>query len=182
MDLHGKNIAIIATDKFEDAELMRPMEAVINVGGEVTVISDKTGEIIGESGDAVPVDKTVDEAKAEDYDGLLIPGGVKNPDVMRTNETAVGFVRSFFNQHKPVGAICHGLWLLVEADVVKGRTLTSWPSLRTDIENAGGTWVDEEVVTDGNLTTSRKPEDLDAFCVKIAEKFTEGRHARQAAM
>lgn len=181
MDLKGKKIALIATDHFEDSELMQPMEAVINVGAEVTVVSNKSGEITGEDGTNVPVDKTVYNVSADDYDGLIIPGGVKNPDIMRMDEHAVDFVRAFFDQHKPVAAICHGPWLLVEAGVVNGRTLTSWPSLKTDIKNAGGKWVDEEVVTDQGLVTSRKPDDLDAFCLKAVEEFAEGTHAGQVA-
>ncbi|MDB5177116.1 MAG: type 1 glutamine amidotransferase [Candidatus Saccharibacteria bacterium] len=181
MSLNGRKIAIIATDAFEDSELADPMQAVKDAGADITVISNKSGEITGENGTEVLVDKTVDEVSARDYDGLLIPGGVKNPDIMRTNKKAVQFVRDFFEQHKPVAAICHGPWLLVEADVVDGRTLTSWPSLQTDIKNAGGNWVDEEVVVDQGLVTSRKPDDLPAFCAKAVEEFEEGKHKDQIA-
>jgi protease I len=179
MDLNGKKIAIIATDHFEDSELADPMQVVKDAGADITVVSNKPDKIVGENGTEVLVDLTVDEASASDFDGLIIPGGVKNPDIMRTNEAAVSFVRSFFDQHKPVAAICHGPWLLVEAGVVEGRTLTSWPSLKTDIENAGGIWVNEEVVVDQGLVTSRKPDDLDAFCAKAVEEFSEGEHAGQ---
>lgn len=180
-DLDDKKIALIATDGFEDSELTEPMEATENAGAEVTVISDHTGEIKGKNGTSIAVDKTVNEANADDFDGILIPGGVKNPDVMRTNEQGINFVRRFFEQHKPVAAICHGPWLLVEADVLKGRKVTSWPSLKTDIQNAGGEWVDEEVVVDQGLVTSRKPDDLEAFCDKAVEEFAEGKHAAQTA-
>lgn len=182
MDLKDKKIAVIATDYFEDSELTHPMEALINAGAEVTVISNKEDEIVGEQGTAVHVDTMVDEAAADDYDALVIPGGVKNPDIMRMDKKAVKFVKDFFEQHKPVAAICHGPWLLVEADVVKGRTLTSWPSLERDITNAGGTRVDEEVVVDDGLITSRKPDDLNAFCVKMVEIFAGGKTSAQAAM
>jgi protease I len=134
-----------------------------------------------DKGDTFDVDKTVSEAKADDYDGLVLPGGVANPDFLRSDEDAVRFVRAFFEQAKPVGVICHGPWTLVEADVVRGRTLTSWPSLKTDLENAGATWVDEEVHVDEGLTSSRKPDDLPAFCAKLVEEFAEGKHAGQAA-
>lgn len=181
MDLTGKKIALLATNGFEDSELTQPLEAVREAGAEVTIVSEETGEITGENDTKVQVDKAVDDVSASDFDGLLIPGGVKNPDLMRQNKTAVDFVRDFFEQHKPVAAICHGPWLLVEADVLKGRTVTSWPSLKTDIINAGGKWVDEEVVVDEGLVTSRKPDDLDAFCDKAVEEFGEGKHAEQTA-
>jgi protease I len=132
-----------------------------------------------DKGDTFDVDKTVSEAKADDYDGLVLPGGVANPDFLRSDEDAVRFVRAFFEQAKPVGVICHGPWTLVEADVVRGRTLTSWPSLKTDLENAGATWVDEEVHVDQGLVSSRKPDDLPAFCAKLVEEVCEGEHAGQ---
>ena len=131
--------------------------------------------------DTFDVDKTVADASAGDYDGLVLPGGVANPDFLRTDEDAVAFVRAFFEQAKPVGVICHGPWTLIEADVVRGRTLTSWPSLRTDLRNAGANWVDEEVHVDEGLTSSRNPDDLPAFCAKIVEEFAEGKHAGQAS-
>jgi protease I len=147
-------------------------------------VSPKPDQIQGfehlDKGDTFPVDKAVSEASADDYDGLVLPGGVANPDRLRTDPDAVQFVRSFFEAGKPVAAICHGPWTLVEADVVKGRTLTSWPSLRTDIENAGGAWVDEEVHTDRGLVTSRKPADLPAFNAKLVEELAEGVHDEQA--
>lgn len=185
-DLQGKKIAILATHGFEEVELTEPLEAIRNAGAEVHVIAPESGEIQGmngatEKGGSVPVDKTLAEVSAGDYHGLVLPGGVANPDKLRMNEQAVSFIRDFFEQQKPVAAICHGPWTLVEAGVVQGRTLTSWPSLKTDIENAGGTWVDEEVHVDQGLVTSRKPDDLDAFCAKAIEEFAEGRHKGQAA-
>jgi protease I len=179
--LDNKKIALIATDGFEDSELTKPKEAVEEAGAIVTVISDHDEKIKGKNGMEISVDMTTDEVSADDYDGLLVPGGVKNPDDMRTNSEGVSFVRDFFEQHKPVAAICHGPWLLVEADVLNGRKITSWPSLKTDIRNAGGNWVDEEVVVDQGLVTSRKPDDLDAFCAKTVEEFAEGQHSGQTA-
>lgn len=179
--LTGKRIALLATNGFEDSELTRPLEAVEAAGAEVIVISEETGEITGKEGTTVPVDATVSTVSAEDYDGLLLPGGVANPDKLRTNQDAVTFTRSFFELHKPVAAICHAPWILIEADVVSGRTLTSWPSLKTDLINAGANWVDEEVVTDNGFVTSRKPDDLDAFCAKAVEEFAEGEHEKQVA-
>lgn len=183
--LTGKRIAFLATDGFEQVELTKPWEAIRNAGAKVDLVSLKPGKIQGmnhmDKGDTFPVDKTIKEAKSSDYHGLVLPGGVANPDNLRTNEDAVKFIRSFFEQKKPVAAICHGPWSLVEAGVLKGRTLTSWPSLETDIRNAGGTWVDEEVHVDDGLVTSRKPADLNAFCAKAIEEFCEGEHAGQAA-
>lgn len=183
--LKHKTIAFLATDGVEQVELTQPWEAIKAAGAEVHLISLESGEIQGfnhlDKGDRFRVDRTIDGAKASQYDGLCLPGGVANPDALRMNEHAVDFVRGFFEQSKPVAAICHAPWLLVEAGVVEGRTLTSWPSLKTDIENAGGKWVDEEVVVDNGLITSRKPDDLDAFCAKAVEEFCEGRHEQQAA-
>jgi protease I len=183
--LKGKRIAFLATDGFEQVEFTQPWQAVKNAGATVELVSLKKGTIQGfnhtDKGDSFKVDKTVDEVKASDYHGLVLPGGVHNPDALRTNKKAVEFVRDFFKQHKPVSAICHGPWTLIEAGVVEGRTLTSWPSLKTDIENAGGKWVDREVVVDEGLTTSRNPDDLDAFCAKTVEEFAEGKHAEQTA-
>jgi protease I len=182
-DLNGKRIALIAADGVEQIELTEPWKAVERAGGEPELISLKKGEIQGfdhhDKGDTFPVDTTVKNADPTDYDGLVLPGGVINPDILRTDETAVAFVRTFFEQGKPVGAICHGPWTLVEAGVVEGRRLTSWPSLKTDIENAGGTWVDEELTIDRGLFTSRKPDDLPAFCEKLVEEMAEGIHEEQ---
>ncbi len=178
--LEGKRIAFLATDGFEQTELTRPWRAIQESGAEVELISLKKGKIRGmhhsDKGDEFNVDTVVDDADPSDYDGLVLPGGVFNPDTLRMSSAAVKFVGSFFERNKPVAAICHGPWTLVEADVVRGRTLTSWPSLRTDITNAGGSWVDREVHVDNGLVTSRKPDDLDAFCAKAIEEFGEGRH------
>jgi protease I len=183
--IEGKRIAFLATDGFEQVELTDPWEAVEQAGGKPELVSIKAGQIQGmnhdEKADKFPVDHVVGEVNAEDYDGLVLPGGVANPDTLRMNDGAIDFVRDFFKQGKPVAAICHGPWSLVEADVVDGRTLTSWPSLKTDILNAGGKWVDQEVVVDNGLVTSRKPDDLKAFSAKAVEEFAEGRHAQQYA-
>ena len=180
--LDGKRIAFLATDGVEQVELTEPLEAVRNEGAEVEVISLKKGEFQGfnhlDKGDTFTADKAVKDADADDYDGIVLPGGVANPDFLRSDQDAVRFVRSFVEAKKPVGAICHGPWTLVEADVIKGRTLTSWPSLQTDIRNAGATWVDEEVHVDQGLVTSRKPDDLPAFNAKVIEEVAEGRHER----
>jgi len=182
--LTGKTIAFLAAEGVEQVELTEPWKAVEAAGGKPELISVEDGEVQAfnhlDKADTFKVDKTVAEARADDYDGLVLPGGVANPDFLRTDEDAVSFVRDFFEQAKPVGVICHGPWTLVEADVLKGRTITSWPSLKTDIENAGGTWVDEEVHVDEGLTSSRNPDDLPAFCAKIVEEFAEGKHAAQA--
>jgi deglycase len=183
--LQGKRVAFLATDMVEQVELAEPWKAVNDAGGTPELVSLKEGEIQGfdhyDKADTFKVDRTVEEARAEDYDALVIPGGVGNPDTMRTDENAVQLVRDFFEQGKPVGVICHGPWMLVEAGVVRGRKVTSWPSLQTDIRNAGGDWVDQEVVVDDGLVTSRKPDDLPAFNEKIVEEFCEGRHEQQAA-
>jgi protease I len=173
--LQGKKIAILATDGFEQVELTEPKKALEEAGATVHVISLKPGQIRGwklsDWGDNTKVDKVLGEAKPTDYDGLVLPGGQINPDKLRIEPKAVAFVSDFFNSGKPMGAICHGPWLLVEAGVLKHRTLTSWPSVRTDIRNAGGHWVDEPVVTDQNLTTSRKPDDLPAFNERLIREF-----------
>jgi protease I len=182
--LEGKRVAFLATDMVEQVELTEPWKAVRDEGARVELISLEEGKIQGfnhyDKADEFAVDRTVEEASASDYDALVIPGGVGNPDTMRGDENAVGFVREFFEQGKPVGVICHGPWMLVEAGVVRGRKVTSWPTLQTDIRNAGGQWVDEEVVVDQGLVTSRKPDDLPAFTKKIVEEFCEGRHEQQA--
>jgi protease I len=182
-DLHGKKIAFLATHGFEQVELTEPWDAVEKAGAEIELVSLEPGEVQGfnhfDKGDTFPVDKAVSEADASDYDGLVLPGGVHNPDKLRMSEDAVRFVRDFFEHGKPVAAICHGPWTLVEADVVRGRTLTSYPSVKTDVRNAGGNWVDEECVVDRGLITSRKPDDLPAFCSKIVEEFAEGVHEEQ---
>jgi protease I len=183
--LEGKRVAFVATDGVEQVELTEPWRAVEEEGGTPELISLESGEIQGfehlDKADRFAADHTVREARQEDYDGLVLPGGVANPDFLRVDEDAVRFIGSFFGAAKPVAAICHGPWTLVEADVVRDRTLTSWPSLKTDIRNAGGTWVDEEVHVDNGLVTSRKPDDLPAFCAKLVEEICEGPHERQAA-
>src|ERR671933_1478811 len=178
-ELQGKKIAFLATDMVEQVELTEPWQALEQAGAELELVSLEEGEIQGfnhyDKGGSFKVDKTVEEVMASDYDALVLPGGVGNPDNLRQNENAVSFVRDFFEQGKPVAAICHGSWTLVEAGVVRGRTLTSWPSLKTDIRNAGGNWVDEEVHVDNGLVTSRRPDDLPAFCAKMIEEFSEGK-------
>ena len=182
-ELKGKRIAFLATDMVEQVELTEPWKAVEDAGGTPELVSIKSGEIQGfkhyDKADKFKVDKTVEEVSASDYDGLVQPGGVGNPDTLRMDENAVDFVRAFFEQGKPVAVICHGPWMLVEAGVVRGRTVTSWPSLQTDIRNAGGNWVDEEVHVDNGLVTSRKPDDLPAFNKKLIEEFAEGKHEAQ---
>ena len=181
--LEGKRIAIIAADMVEQVELVEPRKALEAAGAETELISLKPGTIQGfdhfDKADTHKVDRTVEEADAADYDGLMIPGGVGNPDLLRGDENMVAFTHAFFEQGKPVAAICHGPWMLIEAGVVRDRELTSWPTLRTDIRNAGGNWVDEQVVVDRGLVTSRKPDDIPAFNAKMIEEFAEGIHAAQ---
>jgi protease I len=178
--LKGKRIAILATDGFEQSELLEPKRALEEAGAEVDVISLKKGEIRGwkmkDWGDEVEVDRVIGSVRADDYDALVLPGGVINPDKLRLHDEVLAFVRAFFEQGKPVGAICHGPWTLIDAGVVKGRHVTSWPSLRSDLVNAGATWTDEEVVSERGLVTSRKPDDLPAFNRKLVEEIAEGVH------
>jgi protease I len=179
--LNGKKIAIIATDGVEQVELVKPREAVEQAGGQTELLSPKSGEIQAmnhdlEPAETFPVQKSISDASADDYDALLLPGGTVNADKLRIEDDVLAFVTDIFKAGKPVGVICHGPWTLVEADLVRDRTLTSYPSVRTDIRNAGGEWVDEEVVVDQGLVSSRNPDDLPAFCAKIVEEFAEGAH------
>jgi protease I len=183
--LAGKKVAILATDRFEESELVEPRRRLMEEGATVHVVAPHGGTIQGvrhaDPGVSVAVDRKIDDVAASDYDALVLPGGVANPDALRTDGKAVSFVRDFFGAQKPVGAICHGPWMLAEADVARGRKMTSWPSLKTDLRNAGAEWVDQEVVVDRGLVTSRKPDDIPAFSHKIIEEFAEGRHPRQDA-
>ena len=183
-ELDGKKVAFIATDGVEQVELTEPWKAARDAGAETTLVSIKPGSIQGvhhqEKGDTFRVDETIDGARPDRFDALVIPGGVANPDRLRMDDRAVAFVRSFFEAGKPVAAICHGPWMLVEAGVARGRRVTSWPSLQTDLRNAGAEWVDQEVVVDRGLVTSRKPDDLPAFCAKMVEEFAEGPHDRRS--
>lgn len=178
--LQGKRIAILATDGFEQSELEKPLGTLRDAGADVRVVSLEGGSIRGVRGhqwsDEVPVDRTLGEVSADDFDTLVIPGGLYNPDTLRAEPAAVEFVRDMFDAKKPVAAICHGPWLLIEADVVRGRQVTSYPSIRTDLINAGALWLDQAVVVHQGLITSRSPADLDAFCAKIVEETREGRH------
>jgi len=184
--IKGKRVAFLATDGAEEVEYTEPRKAVEEAGGSAELISIKDGEIPAanhmDKAGTYKVDKQVEDAAADDYDALVLPGGVANPDFLRVDPDAVGFVRAYMSAGKPVAAICHGAWTLVEADVVRGRTLTSWPSIRTDVRNAGGTWVDEEVHVDGGLITSRKPDDLPAFCATLVDEVAGRRPAEQAAV
>ena len=183
-ELQGKKIAFIATEGVEQAELAEPWKAVEEAGGQPELISIEAGEIQAwqhfDKGGSFKVDKTIEEAQPDDYDGLVLPGGVANPDQLRTDENVVSFIRDFAASGKPIGVICHGPWTLIEAGVVQGRTITSWPSLQTDLRNAGANWVDEEVVVDQGLVSSRKPDDLPAFNAKLVEELAEGRDAAAA--
>ncbi len=184
-ELKGKKIAFLAAEMFEQVELTEPWRALEGAGAELELVSLEEGEVQGfdhyDKAGTFKVDKTVEEASASDYDGLVLPGGVGNPDNLRQDENAVRFVRDFFEQGKPVGAICHAPWTLIEAGVVRDRTLTSFPSLQTDLRNAGANWVDEEVHVDQGLVTSRKPDDIPAFNKKLIEELAEGKHEQQAA-
>jgi protease I len=183
--LSDRKVAILAADGFEQVELEKPRKALEEAGATTEIVSPSADKIQGmnhdEKGSALSVDVQLDDADADDYDALLIPGGLINPDTLRSNRKALEFVRRFFAEGKPVAAICHAPWVLIDADLVKGRTLTSWPAIQTDVRNAGGHWVDEEVVVDHGLVTSRKPDDIPAFNAKMIEEFCEGIHAAQAA-
>jgi protease I len=184
-ELKGKKIAFLFTEGAEQVEVEKPLEAVKGAGADVDIVSLEKGEIEMwnhfDKGDKIEADKAVSDADASEYDGLVLPGGVANPDQLRADDDAVKFVRDFFEQNKPVGVICHGPWLLVESGAAKGRKVTSFPSLKTDLKNAGAEWVDEEVVVDNGLVTSRNPDDLPAFCSKIVEEFAEGKHEQELA-
>ncbi len=183
--LNGKRVAILATDGFEQVELTEPRKALEQAGAQADLVSPASGKVKGwqhtKWGDELPVDVPLDQARPEDYDALLLPGGVMNPDKLRMNEKAVAFVRHFVQSGKPIAAICHGPWTLIEAGGTQGRTMTSWPSLQTDLKNAGASWVDQEVVVDKGLVTSRKPDDIPAFNKKMIEEFAEGVHGGRRA-
>jgi protease I len=178
--LEGRKVAVLATDGFEQSELEKPVEALRAEGAQVEIVSPKAGQIQGyehhEKGRTVGVDRALQLANAEAYDAIVLPGGVMNPDALRLEPKAIDFIRSFAEAGKPIAAICHGPWTLINAEAVEGRRMTSWPSLQVDLENAGAEWVDQEVVVDHGLVTSRKPDDLPAFCAKMIEEFAEGRH------
>ena len=182
-DLSGKRFALLATDGFEQSELTEPRNALRQAGATAEVVAPEAGRIQGmrhrEKGDQIAVDRAIEEVEPEEYDGLVLPGGVANPDALRTDPRVIGFIRGFVAAGKPIAAICHGPWTLIEADAVRGRTMTSWPSLQTDLKNAGAQWVDRAAVVDGPLVTSRKPDDLPAFCREMIRLFRTG--ARQQA-
>ena len=182
-DLSGKKVAILVAEGFEQVELTEPKAALEQAGAETKIVSPEKDKVkawnYSDWGELFPVDLALDSAEASDFDALLLPGGVMNPDKLRTISKAVEFVKDFFAAGKPIASICHGPWTIVEADMVRGRTVTSWPSLKTDIRNAGGKWVDEEVVTDMGLVTSRKPADIPAFNRKMIEEFAEGSHTKR---
>src|SRR6185295_17033102 len=179
--LSGKKVAVLVADGFEQVEMTEPRKALDNEGADTKIVSVQSGQIQGmhhaDKGDKFDVDLTLDDADPAEFDALLIPGGLMNPDTLRSTPKALEFARHFFEEGKPVAAICHGPWVLIDAGVVRGRTLTSWPAIKTDVRNAGGNWVDQEVVVDNGLVTSRKPDDIPAFNEKMIEEFCEGRHA-----
>jgi protease I len=183
--LNGKRVAILVAEGFEQSEMVEPKKALEHAGAETYIVSPEKDEVQGwkhfDKADRFHVDVQLDQAKAEEFDALVLPGGVANPDQLRLNPKAVQFTKQFFEAGKPVGVICHGPWTLIEAGVVKGRTLTSWPSLKTDLSNAGAKWVDQEVVVDRGLVSSRKPGDLPAFNRKLIEEIGEGEHRRESA-
>jgi protease I len=185
-ELDGKTYAVLATDGVEEVELTEPVKAITDAGGRTELISLQPGEIQSvnhlDKGTRYGVERLVEEARATDYDGLLLPGGALNPDTLRLNRAAVELVRAFFDAGKPIAAICHAPWMLVEADVVQGLRLTSFPSIQTDIRNAGGEWVDSSVIVDSGVVTSRRPDDLPAFTAKMLEEFTEGSHRREPTL
>src|SRR5205823_10421350 len=182
--LDGKKVAILVTDGFEQVEMTKPREALDEAGAQTKIVSLKSGKVQGmnhmDKGDKFDVDLTLNEARPEEFDALMVPGGLYNPDVMRTNDRAMNFARYFFREGKPVAVICHGPQLLISADLVRGRRMTSWPAIRVDMRNAGARWVDEEVVVDNGLVSSRKPDDIPAFNNKMIEEFGEGRHEAMA--
>jgi protease I len=180
-DLSGKSVAFLLTNGYEDSELTAPWKAVTEAGATAVLVSPARDSVSGKKGHTQPVDQPVAQCNADEFDALVLPGGVVNADHLRMNSEAVALARTFFAQHKPVGVICHGAWILIEADVVRDRELTSYPSLKTDLVNAGARWVDEEVVVDEGLVSSRTPDDLPAFCAKLVEEIHEGRHAGQTA-
>jgi protease I len=183
--LSGKKVAILAADGFEEVELTKPRKALEEAGAKTSIVSLKSGKIQGmnhaDKGATVDVDFTLADAKPQEFDALLIPGGLMNPDTLRSTDEALEFVRHFFRQGKPVAAICHAPWVLIDAEVVSGRTITSWPAIKTDVRNAGANWVDEDVVVDNGLVTSRKPDDIPAFNEKMIEEFAEGPHGVAAS-
>lgn len=179
--LSGKKVAFLLTDGYEDSELTSPWETLEQEGAELTLVAPESGEVEGKKGHTQKVDKTSADVKAADFDALVLPGGVVNADDLRMDEASVKFTRDFFAEHKPVGVICHGGWILTDADVLKGRKLTSYSSLQTDLRNAGAEWVDEEVVVDQGLVSSRTPDDLPAFNKKLVEEIGEGKHEGQTA-
>lgn len=180
-ELSGKRVAFLLTNGYEDSELTSPWQAVTEAGAEAVLVSPADGEVSGKNGHSQPVDLPVADAASGDFDALVLPGGVVNADHLRMDGPSVEFARSFFAEHKPVSVICHGAWVLVEADVVRDRRMTSYPSLKTDLRNAGAEWVDEEVVVDAGLVSSRTPDDLPAFNAKTVEEIAEGEHAEQHA-
>ncbi len=184
-ELKGKHVAFLFTEGVEQVELVKPLEALVQAGADTTLVSLQTGDVQMfnhlDKGETIEAQVAVRDAEASGFDALVLPGGVANPDALRGDPDAVQFVHGFFEQHKPVGVICHGPWTLIEADVVRGRTLTSWPSLQTDLRNAGAEWVDEEVHVDNGLVSSRKPDDLPAFIAKVIEEIDEGQHEGQTA-